>query len=159
MILRLVHPGRPLAGPLDDAARDYQQRLSRHVRVDELFIKPRKLGKAHDPAGVADALADEGRRLLEAVGPRDLLVALDREGATWSSEDAAARLDGWMSSGSRAICFALGSAWGLHDMVRQAAHQRWSFGALTLPHDLARVVLWEQLYRAQTIVRGEPYHK
>lgn len=159
MILRLVHPGRPLAGPLDEAARDYQRRLSRRVRVDELFIKPQKLGRRVDPAAVREALAEEGRRLLEAVGPRDLLVVLDKGGAGWSSEQTARELQGWMSSGSRAVCFALGSAWGLDEAVKRAARQTWSFGPLTMPHDLARVVLWEQLYRAATIIRGEPYHK
>jgi len=68
-------------------------------------------------------------------------------------------MDGWMNSGARAIVFALGGPWGLSDAVRKRARVSLSLGPLTLPHELARVVLWEQLYRAGTILRGEPYHK
>ena len=57
------------------------------------------------------------------------------------------------------VVFALGSAHGLHGRVIERADETWSFGPATLPHDLARTVLWEQLYRASTILRGEPYHK
>lgn len=112
-----------------------------------------------DPGAVAEGLAVEGERVLAAVGPRDHLVALSLEGEPWSSTRLARELGRWRSGGHRAVCFALGSAHGLASAVTSRASQRWSFGALTLPHDLARVVLWEQLYRADTILRGEPYHK
>ena len=158
MILRLVHPARSLTGPLDEAARDYQKRLSRHLRVDERFVKPARM-KSEDVTSVRRAVEQEGERILEAVGPRDVLIALAVEGETWSSEALATRLDGWMSSGARAIVFALGGPWGLSDAVRRAARSSLSLGAMTLPHELARVVLWEQLYRAGTILRREPYHK
>lgn len=158
MILRLVHPGTAPSGPLDEAARDYRLRLSRHLRVDEVFVRAERV---RDPsaATVEQALAAEAERVLAKFGPRDRLVALTPEGEAWSSERLARRLQGWMSSGARAIVFALGSAHGLGEPVRRRADHAWSLGPLTLPHDLARVVVWEQLYRAGTILRGEPYHK
>ena len=158
MILRLVHPARSLSGPLDVAARDYQKRLARHLRVDEHYVKPARI-KSEDASSVRGAILQEGERILAAVGPRDILVALEVTGASESSVALAKRLDGWMSSGARAVVFALGGPWGLSDAVRARARVSLSLGPLTLPHELARVVLWEQLYRAGTILRGEPYHK
>ena len=158
MILRLVHPARSLTGPLDEAARDYQKRLSRHLRVDERFVKPARI-KREDPTSIRDALRTEGERVLAALGPRDILIALEVSGDTWSSEVLASKLGGWMNSGAHAIVFALGGPWGLSEDVRGRAKTSLSLGPMTLPHELARVVLWEQLYRAGTILRGEPYHK
>ena len=170
MNLRLLHAGSRPSGPLDAAAEDYRRRLSRYVRADEVFVKPVKQRGAA-PALVARALETEGQRLLAALKPRDRLVALvvdaappgrghgKRPASGWSSEDLAQRLKAWKSSGATAVCFALGSAYGLAPAVIARADERWSFGPLTLPHDLARVVLWEQLYRADAILRGAPYHK
>jgi len=153
VILRLVHPGSAAKGPLDEAARDYQARLSRHLRIDEVWLKPSRRAEADL------ALAEEAERIAATVKERDHLVLLDRTGTATSSERLAGRLQAWMGEGHHAVVFALGSAHGLHDALRKPGVERLSFGPLTLPHDLARVVLWEQLYRALTIVRGEPYHK
>jgi 23S rRNA (pseudouridine1915-N3)-methyltransferase len=85
-------------------------------------------------------------------------VALDREGQGWSSEELARRVDRWQR-GSRPVAVVLGGSRGLEPELLARADERWSLGALTLPHQLARVVVVEQLYRAWTILRGEPYHK
>ena len=121
-------------------------------------MRPQRL-KREDPASVRAALEAEGKRVLDVVGPRDHVVALAVDGERWSSERLSVALQRWMNGGHRAVVFALGSAHGLAPAVLSRASQRWSFGPLTLPHDLARVVLWEQVYRAGTILRGEPYHK
>ncbi|MCA9514319.1 MAG: 23S rRNA (pseudouridine(1915)-N(3))-methyltransferase RlmH [Myxococcales bacterium] len=153
MILRLLHAGTAARGPLGAAADDYRERLARHTRCEEVFVKP---SKQKTPAA---ALRDEGDRLRAAVRPRERLVALTPAGEPWSSEHLATRLAAWMMGGEPAICFLLGSADGLDEPLIRDAAERWSFGPLTLPHDLARVVLWEQLYRASSILRGEPYHR
>lgn len=153
MILRLIHPGSAPRGPLEEAARDYRRRLERAFRIEETFVRPSR----GDDRKVA--LVQEAERLVATLRKRERLIALDRTGTELSSEALAKRLAIWMQSGHTAVVFALGSASGLAPSVLEAAHERWSFGPLTLPHDLARVVLWEQLYRALTILRGEPYHK
>ena len=158
MILRLVHAGSAGRGPLDEAAETYRARLERHLRCEEVFVRAQPL-KRESPAAVTAALAAEGERLLAGLGPRDHVVALAIDGERWSSARLSRALQRWMNGGHQAVVFALGSAHGLAPAVLSRADQRWSFGALTLPHDLARVVLWEQLYRAGTILRGEPYHK
>jgi len=157
VILRLLHPGSASKGPLDEAAKLYQKRI-RGLRVDERFLKSEKISDKSQSA-IKLALKREGDRILSAVGGRDRLVVLDPEGSPWTSPETATRLQKWMSGGYQAICFALGSAHGLDPYVKEKAHEIWSLGKLTLPHDLARVVLWEQIYRAQTIIQGEPYHK
>ncbi|MCB9727755.1 MAG: 23S rRNA (pseudouridine(1915)-N(3))-methyltransferase RlmH [Deltaproteobacteria bacterium] len=158
MIFRLIHAGSAGSGALDEAARSYMGRLGRSVRVEELFVRSERLPDER-PESVKRALAAEAERLLGAVGPRDRLVALSIGGSRWTSVQLAERYEAWLGSGARAVVFALGSAHGLAEEVEDAATERWSLGPLTLPHDLARVVLWEQLYRAATIARGEPYHK
>ena len=157
MILRLLHPGSPPKGPLDEAAKLYQKRI-RSLRVEERFLKSDKISDKSQSA-INLALKREGERILSAVGGRDRLVVLDPEGSPWTSPETSKHLQKWMSGGYQAICFALGGAYGLDSSVKQKAHETWSLGKLTLPHDLARVVLWEQLYRAQSIIQGEPYHK
>ncbi|MEZ4267079.1 MAG: 23S rRNA (pseudouridine(1915)-N(3))-methyltransferase RlmH [Myxococcota bacterium] len=158
MIFRLVHPGSASSGPLDDAARAYLKRVGRAVRTEEVFVRAERLADER-PDTVARALTSEGERVMAAVGPRDRLVALSIEGSRWSSVELSERYAAWLGSGARAVVFALGSAHGLAPEVEAAAVERWSLGPLTLPHDLARVVIWEQLYRAGSIQRGEPYHK
>ena len=88
----------------------------------------------------------------------DLVVALAREGSPWTSEELARRMDGWRVT-ARPLAFVLGGSHGLSQGFLASANVRWSLGPLTLPHELARVVVAEQLYRAFTILRGEPYHK
>ena len=91
--------------------------------------------------------------------PGDVLVALDVRGKALSSEALAAQMETWMTRGVKVVHLTVGGAEGLSSAVLERADLRWSLGPLTLPHDLAMVVMWEQLYRAMTIIRGEPYHK
>jgi 23S rRNA (pseudouridine1915-N3)-methyltransferase len=85
-------------------------------------------------------------------------VALAREGREWTSAELARRVDEWRLA-ARPVTFLVGGSRGLAAGLLERANARWSLGPLTLPHELARVVVLEQLYRAFTILRGEPYHK
>lgn len=100
----------------------------------------------------------EGERLLAALPDEVTIIALERTGRPWSSEELARRLDRWRLE-ARPLALVLGGASGLAPEVLQRAHHGWSLGPLTLPHELARVVVVEQWYRAWTILRGEPYHR
>jgi 23S rRNA (pseudouridine1915-N3)-methyltransferase len=90
--------------------------------------------------------------------PRTTLVVLDRQGAAWSSEELARRLEKWRVT-SLPVTLVIGGAYGLDPAFGPQGATRWSLGPLTLPHELARVVVLEQWYRAWTILAGEPYHK
>jgi len=101
---------------------------------------------------------EEAARLEVKIPDRTTVVALAREGVGWSSRELARQLEGWLLQG-RPLAFLIGGSSGLNSSVIARASARWSLGPLTFPHELARVILCEQLYRAFTILRGEPYHK
>jgi 23S rRNA (pseudouridine1915-N3)-methyltransferase len=96
--------------------------------------------------------------LLRAVPSDALLVALTRDGQEMTSVDFARHLEEWQRR-NRDVAFVIGGAHGLDAAVLDAADQRLSLSPMTLPHEIARLTLLEQLYRACTIIRGEPYHK
>lgn len=104
----------------------------------------------------ADVLRDEGRRLLAAWPRRGVVVALEVEGATKDSPGLANVLQGWLARDG--ATFVIGGSLGLAAEVLARADERLSLSRLTLPHQLARVVLAEQVFRALKIARGEPYH-
>ncbi|WP_425146943.1 23S rRNA (pseudouridine(1915)-N(3))-methyltransferase RlmH [Deinococcus sp.] len=102
--------------------------------------------------------AKESQAILKAAG-RAPLIALDPRGVQWSSQELSAFIGTQGLNGTGELAFAVGGPDGHSDELRLQAHALWSLGKLTLPHDLAMVVLAEALYRAGTISRGEPYHR
>lgn len=136
-----------------EACDDYLRRLRRVVPVTEREV--REAGRA---GSVVQQREAEGKRLLEALPEQTDAVLLDLDGSSWSSEVLAAEFQQWRERG-RDVAFVIGGAVGVSAEVGARAATRWSLGPLTLPHELARVVVAEQLYRATTILRGEPYHK
>ena len=135
-----------------EACDDYLRRLGRYLKVREVEVR-----EASRAPTVAAQRAEEGERLLARRPPGSRLVALARQGTAWSSEEVARQLERWQQE-ARPVAVAIGGSRGLPPDLLAAA-DRWSLGPLTLPHELARVVVVEQLYRACTILRGEPYHK
>ena len=136
-----------------EACDDYLRRLGRHVKFREVEVR-----EASRAPGVDAQRAEEAARLEARIPTGARLVALARQGGAWSSEELARRLGRWLREG-RPVALAIGGSRGLAPELIAGASDRWSLGPLTLPHELARVVVAEQLYRAGTILRGEPYHK
>ena len=117
-----------------------------------------KRARRHLPIEVVE-VADEPAALARRIPPRAEVIALEPDGDAWSTSELAAFLDDRMVHGAQALAFLIGGADGLpRDVVRRAA-RRLSLSRLTLPHRLARVVLCEQIYRALSILKGEPYHR
>ncbi len=143
-----------------EGVAEYAKRLSAFVsfRIVEL-PEERIEEKNASPALVARALDKEGRAVLASVRRGASVVALCVEGRQISSEELAALLAEKAGSGAGDIAFVIGSSHGLADTVKRAAAARISLGRITLPHQLARLVLTEQLYRACTINAGMKYHK
>ncbi len=152
MQLWLLAVGR-LRPSYREACDDYLRRLGRRAEVHEVEVRE----AARAPTRAVQQ-AEEARRLMERLPPRARVVALAREGTAWTSVQLSERLARWEAE-SRPVAFVLGGSTGLDPAFLAAAEARWSLGPLTLPHELARVVVAEQLYRAGTILRGEPYHK
>ncbi len=132
---------------------DYLRRLGRRTAVHEVEVRE----AARAPTRAVQQ-ADEATRLRARLPARARVGALAREGSGWSSADLADRFGGW-KEGGRPLAIVLGGSTGLDAGFLAEAELRWSLGPLTLPHELARVVVCEQLYRADTILQGAPYHK
>ncbi len=151
--IRLLAVGRLRTPHWKAAAEHYQERLGRWLDV------------RHDCVPDADAALppvarcqEEATRLLAALTPRDLLVCLDERGTAHTSRAFAGLLARLGEDANRIPCFVVGGAFGLADAIKDRARHLVAFGPLTLPHELARVVLLEQLYRAECINRNLPYH-
>ena len=135
----VVAVGRMKDAALRAAHDEYLGRLRHYAKVEELEVK--------DEARVLEAIPEDAR-----------LVALTRRGEEWTSAQLAEWTGRWEMDG-RMVAFAIGGADALPDAVLRKAERLWSLSRLTLPHELARVVLYEQVYRAYTMRRGEPYHR
>ncbi len=137
-----------------EACDEYLRRLGRYARVAEVEV--REASRAPTPEAQR---REEATRLAAKLPPGARVVALTRDGRAWSSAELARRLSAWRLEGGRGLAFVLGGSHGLGAALLEGAAERWSLGPLTLPHELARVVVAEQLYRAFTILAGHPYHK
>lgn len=129
------------------------QRLKRFVRCEVTEVEP---GRAQ---GAREGIADESRRILSALRTDGLTILLDVEGREWSSTALAAEVGKWQLAGTKEVAFIIGGHGGVSAEVIKGAHLRWSLSRLTLTHEMARIVLVEQLYRAYTIIHGLPYQK
>lgn len=150
LVLVAVGALRPAFRELCD---EYLRRLGRYAEVVEHEVK--EAGRL--PEGPSRR-AEEGKRLGAALPRGALVIACAREGDSWTSRDLATRLERWQVA-ARPLAVLIGGSTGLDPALIQRVDHRWSLGPLTLPHELARVVVAEQLYRACTILKGEPYHK
>jgi 23S rRNA (pseudouridine1915-N3)-methyltransferase len=152
MDLVILAVGR-LRSSYREACDDYLRRLGRYVKVREVEVR-----EASRAPTVGAQREEEAGRLLARVPGGAAVVALAREGSGWTSEELARRMEGWRMA-ARPLAFVIGGSRGLAPRLLASAAARWSLGPLTLPHEMARVIVTEQLYRAFTIIRGEPYHK
>jgi 23S rRNA (pseudouridine1915-N3)-methyltransferase len=152
---RIVAVGKPRAQTFAAAIQEYETRAARYwpLEIREVREEPAR------NAAPNQVREREGERLLAAAGANALLVACEDEGVERTSAELAAWMLGERERALRDVAFIIGGAFGLSPAVRSAASERLSFSRFTLPHELARLLLAEQLYRAGTIVRGEPYHK
>jgi 23S rRNA (pseudouridine1915-N3)-methyltransferase len=150
-ILAVGKPGRVLA----PAIEEYERRAARYWKLRVVAVRGETASRNRPVEQVMEA---EAERLRSAASGVDT-VALSRGGTDWTSRELAASLEDRAVQARGDVAFLIGGAYGLHESVLAAATHRLSLSAMTLPHDLARLVLAEQLYRAGTILRGEPYHK
>ena len=152
MELVILAVGR-LRSSYREACDDYLRRLSRYAKVREVEVR-----EASRAPTVEVQREEEAGRLLARAPGGATVIALAREGSAWTSEELAGRMEGWRMA-ARPLALVIGGSRGLAPGLVASAAVRWSLGPLTLPHELARVIVTEQLYRAFTIIGGEPYHK
>lgn len=154
MRIALVAVGRLKERYWREAAEEYLKRLGPYATVRVLEVDDRDSGR-----DAARALAEEGADVVRAIPPGAHVIALEIGGRQLSSEAFAEKLAALALDGRSNVAFVIGGSVGLSADVLSRANERMSLGPMTLPHNLARVVLLEQIYRAFRINRGEPYHK
>lgn len=159
MRLTLAAVGRLKAGPERELVARYTERISgagKGVGLSDLAMRETEESKARRPE---DRKAEEARALKAFIPESARTIALDERGKSMSSEAFAAQLGAWRDGGLRDVCFLIGGADGLDPSLRAEAAMTLSFGALTLPHQIVRVLVAEQIYRAVSILAGHPYHR
>ncbi len=153
MKLRVVAVGKDRSGLYAPAVEEYARRIGRYARF-ELVEVP----EARRHAATPRASEEEAEAILARVGERERLVALDERGEEETSAAFARRVARWLERGQD-VALVVGGADGLAPAIRERAAETLALSRMTLAHRLARLVLVEQLYRALTILRGEPYHR
>lgn len=137
---------------------EFIKRLTPFCRLDIIEIAEERMPETPSEAEKAKALAREGERILKAVRPASHLIVLDLGGRQLTSEELAAKFDALALAGQSDLTFVIGGAFGLAPEVLTAAKEKLSFSKMTFTHQMIRLFLVEQIYRAFKISRGEPYH-
>jgi 23S rRNA (pseudouridine1915-N3)-methyltransferase len=154
--IRVAWLGRPSASPYEREVERYRKRVDRRWPAEDRPLRTSAGGRDKDPGRALRLEADALMKQLEA-GWR--LVALDERGRANSSEDFAKGMQELADRGVEGVLFAIGSDLGLHGDLLERADERLSLSPMTLPHLLARLLLWEQLFRAANLLGGGAYHR
>ncbi len=142
-----------------DACAEYQKRLGAYCRLSVIEVEECRAPDAPSPAQLAAVIEEEGRRLLAKIPTGAAVVPLCIEGESVTSEGLTDKIERLTVGGVSHLVFVIGGSWGLSEAVKRAGRWRLSFSPLTFPHQLARVLLLEQLYRCMQIRTGGKYHK
>ena len=138
---KIVAIGKPALKFARDGADEYLKRLKHYTQADLIFAK-------------------DAQRQQQAIASADLVIALDERGENLTTQQLVEKIDRWeLDGGINEIALSIGASDGHGEPIRESATELWAFGKFTLQHELALVVLLEQVYRAYTIKRGEPYHR
>lgn len=149
--LRIIAIGRLRTSFWAEAAKLYLERLKHWRKIEETILRD-----ANQDLSIIDRNTQEGKRILAVVKPEDIVICLDEKGKSFTSKEFSQFLDSFMPS--QRPCFIVGGAFGLSPEVMASAKHTICLGKMTLPHELARVVLLEQIYRAECISRKIKYH-
>ena len=159
MKIKIVTVGKLKEKYLKDGIAEYSKRLSRFANLEMIELADEKTPDRASDVENQKILELEGTRILSKIGDRDFVIVLAIEGKTLSSEEFSKQLEQAPINGFSTLTFVIGGSLGLSPQVKKRANLSISFGRLTLPHQLMRLVVVEQIYRAFTIQQGSPYHK
>jgi 23S rRNA (pseudouridine1915-N3)-methyltransferase len=162
MKLHFVWIGKTKDRPCAALIADYLARLARFAPCEVSELKEpsgNHSGSLSGKGAERRVVAQEGEKILAAIARDDYVVLLDEKGRQFSSPALAEFIGARQQAGRKRVAFIIGGFAGVSDAVRQSADLVWSLSQLTLPHEIARVVVTEQVYRAYTLLAGLPYHK
>ena len=159
MKIKVVTVGKLKEKYLKDGIAEYSKRISRFAKFEMIELSDEKTPDKASESENQTILEIEGQRILSKIADRDFVIVLAIEGKTFFSEEFSKQLEETSIKGFSTLTFIIGGSLGLSSSVKNRANLSVSFGRLTLPHQLMRLVLVEQIYRAFTIQQGFPYHK
>lgn len=155
MKIQFWSPGKNHEPYVKAGIEEFTSRISRYFKVEWVILPPTKnAASLSEP----ELMKREGRQILDQLGKEDYLVALEETGTMLSSEGLANLLQARANDSTRQLVFLIGGAFGLDDEVLARANFKWSLSKLVFPHQLVRLILSEQVYRACTILKNEKYH-
>lgn len=152
-IITIISVGKLKTPHWQSSAKEYITRLGRTWQIRKIDVRD-----GNSQALAVQRSKEEGERILAAIEPGMVVIALDERGKSYDSVKFAEFLEACIQNKARQACFIIGGAYGLSDAVRSRADYLLSLGEMTFPHELAQVILLEQIYRAATILGGQPYH-
>ena len=157
--IKIIALGKLKEGYLRQAAEEYLKRLSAFAKVETVELEPYKLSENPELSEIQKALDTEGDMILKKLNPTDFVVAMCIEGSQMSSDELSHKMSCLINSGTGTFAFIIGSSFGLSQKVKSRANLKISFSKMTFPHQLFRIMLLEQIYRAFKIKQGSNYHK
>lgn len=157
--ITIVCVGRLKEQYLRDACAEYSKRLSAFCRLNIIELPAERLSDNPSKKEIENALSVEGKRILEKIPERAAVISLCIEGKEFSSEELSKKLFSLASQGFGSVAFVIGGSFGLSPTVKEKSLLRLSVSRMTFPHQLFRVMLLEQVYRAFQIESGSKYHK
>ncbi|PJH93205.1 23S rRNA (pseudouridine(1915)-N(3))-methyltransferase RlmH [Bacillus sp. SN1] len=159
MNINIVTIGKLKEKYLKQGIEEYTKRLSAYAKIDIIELPDEKAPENLSDQDMKIIKDKEGERTLSKISPDAHVIALAIEGKMKTSEELADTIDKLATYGKSKVTFVIGGSLGLSDTVMKRADEKLSFSKMTFPHQLMRLILVEQIYRAFRINRGEPYHK
>ncbi len=155
MKIRLISVGTKMPSWVAEGAAEYAKRIKRELGFS---LEEIPLAKRSKSQTLEQSMAKEGDAMLARIGNNEVVIALDVKGKALSTAELASRLKHFKDEGQN-ICLLIGGPDGLDPRCLQRSDEKWSMSALTMPHPLVRILITEQLYRANSLLQGHPYHR
>lgn len=159
MNISIISVGKLKEKYLKSGIEEYTKRLGSYTKINEIEVADEKAPEQLSGADMEIVKKKEAERILAKISPDAYVIALAIDGKMKTSEQLAKDIESLMTYGRSKIVFVIGGSLGLHDEVLKRADEKLSFSKMTFPHQLMRLILVEQVYRAFRIMKGEPYHK
>ena len=159
MKITIIAVGKIKESYLKEGINEYIKRLRRFCNIDIIEVADQQAPESLSPAQEEQVRETEGESILKKIKPGSTVIALDVRGISLDSVEFADKINNYAISGNSHITFIIGGSLGLHNNVLKAANERLSLSRMTFPHQLTRLILFEQIYRAFKIISGETYHK
>lgn len=159
MNISIISVGKLKEKYLKSGIEEYTKRLGSYTKINEVEVADEKAPEQLSDADMEIVKKKEAERILAKIAPDAYVIALAIDGKMKTSEQLAKDIESLMTYGRSKIVFVIGGSLGLHDEVLKRADEKLSFSKMTFPHQLMKLILVEQVYRAFRIMKGEPYHK